>query len=994
MLQYIIKAESGYCMKLNKKKEKTILKRLIIPMLLVVTVQSLVFIIAIFILGTVGKLESNAISIFYEVVNSRKNSLESNMVHNWTNNKNFEDIIEEYCSSIVKNGTQITKPMVESLLELLRYSKVTGAFLILNEEMSPQNGYKAFYIRDLDPTNASFDNSDILVQVGNSKIIKEMKLTMDSNWNTKLYLSEENEKDAFYYKPLRAAQQKPYAFFGDFGYWSAPFRLSKDDAQIITYTVPIMNSHGMIYGVVGIDITLDYLRKNLPYEELVKNNGSYILAITEDGKSFKNVLQVGPLYNHVVSKSNLFQLKKDTSIDNIYYLEYQSLYDPEITAVSYLKLYDNNTPFTNENWVLCGITKKSILLNEANRLRKSLFISFVCALLIGGLGSLIFSFNFTKPIADLVAVLKKSNPEKPIKLPRIQAKEIDELSETIEVFSNDIVYYASRLSKIFQIMDLPLGTIEYNKITRKVWCTENVPYLMEFPEKYMQQKYFEEEDFLHCIENFIKKTKCISTKYAPHQINVYEIKDNNKTRWIKLHIVDQEDRILIALMDATDEINEKIKIEYERDYDVLTQLLNRRSFKRKIDELLSRDISGVGAMVMWDLDNLKFINDTYGHDMGDKYIIESANVIASLNEVGAIVARRSGDEFLAFIHGFHSNEEILELIQKNHKKLYETVFYLPNNYNTKLRASAGIAWFPQDGMDYDTLVRHADFAMYSAKRNTKGSIKEFNLEAFKRDEVLFEGKEELNLFFELSLVKFAFQPIVDVKTGEVFAYEALMRPQSEKLKSVADVMRLARAQSKLYQMEYLTWTGAMKDFISQEEVANDAMLFINSVPNTRLTDIDFKLFEDNYSKYLHRLVVEIIESEKLDSECMETKFSLVNRWGINIALDDFGAGYNSESTLLCITPNFVKIDMSLIRDVDKDIERQNLIFSMIKFIKTRQAKVIAEGVETKEEMYTLIKLGIDYIQGYYLGKPEFEIKQISIDKKKELLDFQKNNNLL
>lgn len=974
-------------MKFKQKKEKTILKRLIIPMLFVVAIQSLVFIVAIFSLSTVEKLESNATSLFMEMVNSRKNNIESDMVHNWTNFKNFGDIVEKCCNSIVENGTEITKPMVESLLEFLRYSKVTGAFLILDEQGSSKNGYKSFYLRDLDPSNASSDNSDILVEIGNSKIIKDMKLTMDSNWDTKLYLTEENEKDAFYYKPLRAAQQSPYASFRDFGYWSPPFRVSKDDVEIITYTVPIMDSNGMIYGVLGIDITLDYLRKNLPYEELQKNSGSYLLAITEDGETFKNVLQVGPLYNHVVSKSGLFRLKKDKLADGVYYVEDQS--EAEIAAVSYFKLYDNNTPFENENWVLCGMTKKSILLKEANRLKNSLLISFVLAMIIGGLGSIIFSFTFTKPILELVDILKKSNPEKPIKLPKIHTKEIDELSETIELFSNDITYYASRLSKIFQIMDLPLGTIEYNKITKKVWCTENVAYLMEFPENFVDQKYFTEHEFMQCIEAFNKKSKCISTKFAPHEVKVLEVNGKIKTSWLKIHIVDQEERILVALIDATDEIKEKMKIEYERDYDVLTHLLNRRSFKQKIDELLSGHISGVGAMVMWDLDNLKFINDTYGHDMGDKYIIESANVLSSLSGDGAIVARRSGDEFLAFIHGYQSKEEILDLIQKNHHKLYETVFYLPNNNNTKLRASAGIAWFPQDGTDYDVLVRHADFAMYSAKRTFKGSIKEFNIDSFKRDEVLFEGKEELNLFFELSLVRFAFQPIVDVKTGEIYAYEALMRPQSEKLKSVADVMRLARTQSKLYQMEHLTWTGAMKDFISQIEASNDAMLFINSVPNTRLTDIDFKLFEDKYKQYLKRLVVEIIESEQLDSECMETKFSLVHRWGINIALDDFGSGYNSESTLLYITPNFVKIDMSLIRDVDKDVERQNLISSMIKFIKTRNAKVIAEGVETREEMYTLISLGVDYIQGYYIGKPEFELKQISIDRKIELLEFQK-----
>lgn len=977
-------------MKSKQRREKTILRRLIIPMLIIVAIQSLVFVAAIFSSKTIDKLENNAIDAFKGIINSRKNNLETDMVRNWTSFANFENVVKKYCSSIETNGAVIDRSMVESLLVFLRYSKVTGAFLILDEKDSSEQGYKAFYIRDLDPSNASFDNSDILVEIGNSSIIKEMKLTMNSNWGTKLYLSEENERDAFYYKPLRAAQQKSEEPFSNFGYWSPPFRLSKDDVEVITYTVPLMNGKGEVYGVVGIDITLDYLRKSLPYNELRINNSAYFLAITQDGKSFRNVLQVGALYNYVVAKSQIFKLHRDTFIDDVYYLDVSGdSNNSEIAALSYFKLYESNSPFANEKWILCGVTKKSVLLNEADRLKNNLFVSFVLSMIIGGLSLIVFSLFFTRPISKLVNIIKSSNPEKSINLPKVYIKEIDNLSKTIELFSKDIAYYASRLSEIFHIMDLPMATIEYNKITKKVWCTENVSSLMEFSKEYKEQRFFDEKEFLNCIGNFLKNSKCIHTQNNPHEIKTVEFKDEDKTKWIKFHILDQEDRILVALIDVSDEIKEKMKIEYERDYDSLTHLLNRDSFKQRVDELLENGIKGAGAMVMWDLDNLKFINDTYGHDVGDKYLIEFANAISVLNEVDAVVARRSGDEFLAFIYDIESKEKLSDLIYKNHERIYETAFYLPNNKSTRLRASAGIAWFPYDGTDYETLVRYADFAMYSAKRTMKGSVKEFNFEAFKRDELLFEGKEDLNLFFELSLVKFAFQPIVDVRTGEVFAYEALMRPRSEKLKSVSEVMRLAKTQSKLYQMEYLTWNGAIDAFISQYDAAKDAMLFINSISNTCLTDIDFKMFEEKYSKYLKRLVVEITESEQLDQECMAKKFSFANNWGSNIAIDDFGSGYNSESILLYMSPNFVKIDMSLVRDVDKDIERQNLISNMIKFTKTRNAELIAEGVETREEMYTLIRLGIDYVQGFYLGKPEFEIKQIPIEIKNELLEFQK-----
>ena len=143
-------------------------------------------------------------------------------------------------------------------------------------------------------------------------------------------------------------------------------------------------------------------------------------------------------------------------------------------------------------------------------------------------------------------------------------------------------------------------------------------------------------------------------------------------------------------------------------------------------------------------------------------------------------------------------------IREVHKLLHSTNFQLPDGKTVKLRASAGVAWYPDNGASYDLLIKYADFAMYSAKNSTKGDIQEFNQDAFQRDELLFSGKEALNHFLDARLARFAFQPIVDARTGEVYAYEALMRPSCEGLKTVSDVMRLVRAQSKLNQIEELT----------------------------------------------------------------------------------------------------------------------------------------------------------------------------------------------
>ncbi len=877
---------------MKQRKDKSIFRKLIMPMLVIVAIQSLVFIVVIFYQGTIDKLSKNSIDSFEWMTTFRKNNLETNMVRNWASYTNFENIVKNFSERIELNGGKIDKQMVESLIEFLRHSKVTGAFIVLEEGYSEEIGYKAFYIRDLDPITTSFDNSDILVEVGASNIIKELGLTMNSNWSTRMKLNTGNKKDAFYFKPFRAVQQNPGGTFSYYGYWSPTFRLSKNDIDVISYSVPILGDDGQFLGVVGIDISIDYLKKNLPYEELNissardnfndESNSSYFIATTNDGENYRSVLKSGALYDYTVSESGTFKLYTDPSIYGMYtFNSFMDTNDSEIISLSSFRLYDSNSPFIDEQWVLCGMTKKSVLLNEASILTRSLLFAFVCSMFIGLLALFIFSLMFTRPIAKLQKVIQSSSPDKAINLHKVYIKEIDNLSSTIEMYSNSMAEYALR---------------------------------------------------------------------------------------------------------------DKMKLEYELDHDLLTNLLNRYSFSNKVNEVMKKGITGVAAMVMWDLDNLKFLNDNYGHDVGDRFLIEFSKIVSTLDPERAIVARRSGDEFYAFLYNFNSKDELVDLIYKNHKKLYETTFNLPNNRSTRFRASSGYAWYPDDADNFETLVKYADFAMYSAKRTIKGSVKEFNLEAFKRDEFLLEGREDLNIFFEYSLAKFAFQPIVDVKNGEIFAYEALMRPTSEKIKSINEIIKLAKEQSKLYQLEYLTWNGAIESCKSQGDYLYKKKLFINSISSTSLSEDDFINFEEKYSDCLSNIVIEISEREEPDSVSMERKFAFAKRCNLEIAIDDFGSGYNTETILLHISPNYVKIDIALVRDIDRDIEKQNLLSNMIKFIKSRNAKIIAEGVETRDELITLIRLGVDYVQGYYLGKPELEIiNEISSIRKNELLEFSHKN---
>jgi len=282
------------------------------------------------------------------------------------------------------------------------------------------------------------------------------------------------------------------------------------------------------------------------------------------------------------------------------------------------------------------------------------------------------------------------------------------------------------------------------------------------------------------------------------------------------------------------------------------------------------------------------------------------------------------------------------------------------------------------------LMRFADFAMYEVKHKAKGSIGEFDQQRYNKDSFLLCGKEELNTFIDEALVRFAFQPIVDAKTGEVFGYEALMRPQLETLKSPMEILRLAQSQSKLYEIERITWFKVMEAFQQHKKVFQDVKLFVNSIPNHILSKEDLEKLEAQYLPDLNHVIVEIIENEQSDQQITKQKQQMVRRWNSNLALDDFGSGYNSEIALLFLSPKYVKMDRYMIQGIDQDINRQKLVQNLLSYVQERGMKMIAEGVENKAELDILISFGIDYVQGYYLGRPNFTPLPIDFKVKEEI----------
>ncbi|MEG2144347.1 MAG: GGDEF and EAL domain-containing protein [Oscillospiraceae bacterium] len=606
-------------------------------------------------------------------------------------------------------------------------------------------------------------------------------------------------------------------------------------------------------------------------------------------------------------------------------------------------------------------------------------------LFIGIAMSFILGKNITQPITKLVSQLKASNPNKKISLNKIGVTEIDELSNSIEELSDRVFDAQKRISQIIAMTEVPVGYFEYFKESEEVFCTESLADILGWDSLNHRDNYLAFNEF--------KSKMSLLAKYKisdePCILNL----ENKK--WLKLITFTEGDRIVGTLSDITRETLEKKHTEYERDYDVMTGTLNRTAFSQKAMELFHEgsDTLKTSAIIMADLDNLKYTNDNFGHEVGDLYIKTFANLLKDLNYKNGLVSRRSGDEFYILLYGFSSKEDVMEVINSFWHELEIAKVKISATVEIKVRASAGIAWYPDDSKDFGELLSYADFAMYTVKNSVKGTYRIFNMESYSENAVVYKGQEELNKLIENNLVRYAFQPIVRASDASIYGYEMLMRPVLPFFSNVTEVIRTAKYQNKMGEIERLTWYSALSTAFQKfddNDIDKDIKVFINSIADQILKPDDVAYITEEYGDFLNRVVLEFTEDTRADTEYSNEKRKIVKKWKGMLAIDDFGSGYNNEKNLIDELPHIIKLDIILVRNIDSDKNRKSLVENMIRFAKDRGILVLSEGVETKEEMETLVNMGVDLMQGYYFGKPEFIPQKIEEEKILLVKEINKN----
>jgi len=427
--------------------------------------------------------------------------------------------------------------------------------------------------------------------------------------------------------------------------------------------------------------------------------------------------------------------------------------------------------------------------------------------------------------------------------------------------------------------------------------------------------------------------------------------------------------------DITERYLAEEKYNYLAYHDELTGLPNRRCFKEILGNYIdnytrkSEDM----ALMFLDIDKFKMVNDTFGHSNGDILLKEVASILKKCLITSDHVFRFSGDEFVLLCFGIKNKEQAIELAQKIMKAFIKPIVI--ENHELHITTSLGVLLYQENPTNYENCLIYADNAMYKAKANGRNGYVIYDpiLNEFFKDKLILKMDIEKALLNNEFILYY--QPQVDIENGNVVGAEALIRwnhkekgmifpdefiPIAEETGLISQigewVLEEACFQLKKWQSVNLGLLKVSVNLAAQQFLKSN---LTEVVKNTLIkTGLDPKCLE-----------LEITERMTMDVQYSIKTLRELNFLGIIISIDDFGTGYSSLSYLKKFPINYLKIDKSFVRDIIFDKNDANIVSTIISMAHNLGLKVIAEGVESKEQLIFLQLRNCDFVQGYYFSRP-------------------------
>ncbi|HAF44984.1 MAG TPA: hypothetical protein DCK83_08630 [Gallionellaceae bacterium] len=461
----------------------------------------------------------------------------------------------------------------------------------------------------------------------------------------------------------------------------------------------------------------------------------------------------------------------------------------------------------------------------------------------------------------------------------------------------------------------------------------------------------------------------------------YRILSGEHIRWISSRAMVESNAegktvaIVGTSLDITDRKHAEERIDFLAHFDALTGLPNRAQMEDRLKYAISmakRNKENIALMFI-DLDRFKDINDTLGHSIGDGLLVLLAKRLRDMLREQDVVSRFGGDEFIVMLPGTEVRgislvvQKLLEIIAQP---------YQVEHYDLNLTASVGIAIYPGDGEDLESLSKNADAAMYRAKQDGRNCFRFFTAEMQERSARNLQLVNDLRHALEREQFHVLYQPQLSLQDGRIVGAEALLRWQHPELGLVTPAEFIPVAEDSGLILPIGEWVMRHAVRQAKEWMENGSEPLVMAV---NLSAVQFR------HANLPDMVTRILEEEDLPPEYLELELTegvamndpqsaiammdnLHDR-GIRMSIDDFGTGYSSLSYLKKFKIYKLKIDQSFVRDISTDPEDKAIVSTIISMARNLGLKTIAEGVETAGQLSFLLEQGCDEVQGYYYSKP-------------------------
>ncbi|MCM3585897.1 EAL domain-containing protein [Mesobacillus maritimus] len=429
--------------------------------------------------------------------------------------------------------------------------------------------------------------------------------------------------------------------------------------------------------------------------------------------------------------------------------------------------------------------------------------------------------------------------------------------------------------------------------------------------------------------------------------------------------------VIGTVIDVTEQQQNEAIIKHMAYHDQLTDLPNRNLFYKRITELIdiSTKLESEFALLFVDLDRFKLVNDNLGHEIGDQLLIKIADKMKSCLRENDLISRHGGDEFTILLSDSNLDTAV-HLAKQILAELSKPVTL--RNHEIVITPSIGMVLFPRDGVDPDTLIQHADIAMYHAKKQGSNRFQIFAQELMKQKENEIKMDMDLRKALERNELFLVYQPQFNLESKEIIGVEALIRWNHPEKGVIAPSEFIPFAEESGLIFRIGEW--AIREACQQ----NKNWQAQGFPPITISVNISPKQFQAHLVKQIETILretelganyleLEITENITMDVECAIVILQDLKKIGVNISIDDFGTGYSSLSYLKKFPIDKLKIDQSFIRDICSASDR-TLVMTIIMMAHHLNLKVIAEGVETEEHVRFLKKHHCDEAQGYYFSQ--------------------------